>query len=193
MKFFYYLYLTIAYLFVKLVYPCHVTGRENIPSEGPLVVCANHSSLMDPIMIAVYFGYKHQVFFMAKAELFQIPILSGILRSAGVFPVQRGETDIGAIRTAMKHLKSGDIIMLFPEGKRVAENESVAAKAGAVRIAAKVKAPILPVWLTSGKKAFRHSEMVIGKPFSQSLPYGRNYEPLINELMENIYILEPKK
>lgn len=192
MKVFYYIFLTIVYPLVRLLCPCRVFGRENIPAEGPLVICANHSSLMDPVMIAVYFGYRHQIFFMAKRELFKVPVLGCILRSVGVFPVQREETDIGAIRTAMRHLKDGERIMLFPEGTRVAENEAVAAKTGAVRIASKLKAPILPVWLTSGNKFFRYTRIVVGKPFTQHPPTDRNFDALADELMESIYLLESK-
>ena len=181
----------IAYPIARLILPCRFFGRENIP-EGPLVVCANHSSLMDAVLLAIAFGSRRQLFFMAKAELFKIPVLGRIIKSAGVFPIERGEADINSIRTAMKHLKSGHKIMIFPEGTRFSELESVAAKSGAVRIATKMKAPILPIYITSGKKLFRSTKVVIGEPYLPQIPQNKDYTLLADELMNKIFTLESK-
>lgn len=186
----YLFYYIIAYPIARLILPCRFFGRENIP-DGPLLVCANHSSLLDPVLIAVAFGRKRQLFFMAKAELFKIPLFSAILKSIGVFPINREETDISSIRTAIKHLKDGHQIMMFPEGTRVGDNDSVPAKSGAVRIAMKMKAPILPIYITAGKKLFRSSKVVIGMPYTLQAPQDKNYCPLADELMERIQALEP--
>ena len=189
MKFPYALYYFIVYPFVRLIFPCRIKGRENIP-DGPLIVCANHSSLIDPVFIAFAFTAKRQLFFMAKAELFRIPILKSILSSGGVFPVERGETDISAIRTAMRHLKNSEQIMMFPEGTRVSENEQVAAKSGAVRIATKLKVPILPIYISTNKRAFRMSSLNIGKPFYLESPDGKDFSGLSDTLMQKIHELE---
>lgn len=181
----------IAYPLARLILPCRFFGRENIP-EGPLVVCANHSSLMDAVLLAIAFGSRRQLFFMAKSELLEIPVLGRILKSAGVFAIERGEADINSIRTAMKHLKSGHKIMIFPEGTRFSELESVAAKSGAVRIATKMKAPILPVYVTPGKKLFRSTKVVIGAPYLPQIPQHKDYTPLADELMNKIFTLESK-
>ena len=192
MKLAYAIYYRILYPLARLILPCHFYGRENIP-EGPLVVCANHSSLMDPVLIALAFGRKRQLFFMAKAELFDIPVLGGFLRSIGVFPIKREETDISSIRTAMKHLKNNERVMIFPEGTRVGDDDSVSAKSGAVRIAVKMKTPILPIFLTKGKKLFRFSKVVIGNSYTLQIPQDKDYIPLADELMEKIQALELKK
>lgn len=181
----------IAYPIARLILPCRFFGRENIP-EGPLVVCANHSSLMDAVLLAIAFGSRRQMFFMAKSELLKIPVLGRILKSVGVFPVERGEADINSIRTAMKHLKSGHKIMIFPEGTRFSELESVAAKSGAVRIATKMKASILPIYVTPGKKLFRSTKVVIGEPYLPQIPQDKDYTPLADELMYKIFTLESK-
>lgn len=189
MKFPYAVYYFIVYPFIKIIFPCRFKGKTNIP-KGPAIVCANHSSLLDPILIALAFGPRRQLFFMAKAELFKIPVLKNILNSAGVFPVERGETDINAIRKAMKHLKNGEQIMMFPEGTRVGADESAAAKSGAVRIAAKLNVPILPVYISNNKKAFRMSKLIIGEPYKLNLTEGRDYSRLSEELMQKIKELE---
>ncbi|MEA4896324.1 MAG: lysophospholipid acyltransferase family protein [Oscillospiraceae bacterium] len=179
----------ILYPLAKLIVPCAVKGRENIP-HGAAIVCANHTNILDPVLIAYAFGHKRQLFFMAKAELFKIPIVGGIFKTVGVFPIVRGETDINSIRTAMKHLKKGRQIMMFPEGTRVREDEAVAAKSGAVRIALKLKVPLLPVHLSKGKKAFQQSRLVIGEPYMLQQPEEKDYAPLIDELMDKIHALE---
>lgn len=173
----------------RLIVPCIVKGRENIP-QGPVIVCANHTNILDPVLIAYAFGHKCQLFFMAKAELFKIPIVGSIFKSMGVFPIVRGETDINSIRTAMKHLKNGDKIMMFPEGTRVKEDDLIAAKSGAVRIAVKMKVPVLPVHVSKGRKAFKRSRLVIGEPYMLQPPTDKNYAPLITELMDKIHALE---
>lgn len=191
MRIIYLIYYFIAYPIFKIFCPCSVRGRENIP-DGPLIVCANHSALMDPILIALAFGPSKQLFFMAKAESFKTPIIGGIMKSAGVFPIRRGETDIAAIRTAMKHLKNGQQIMMFPEGTRVGQNDYIAAKSGAVRLATKTHSQILPIFLSRNNRTFRFSKMIIGKPYSIETPEDRDYACLSDELMKNIYALEPK-
>ncbi len=85
---FYSLALGILNVTFRLIYPLKIIGRENIP-EGAALVCANHSSYADPVMIALAFTSKHQLHFMAKADLFDKPVLGGILRVAGSFGVHR--------------------------------------------------------------------------------------------------------
>lgn len=180
---------SIIYPIASLIFPCRYYGRENIP-EGPLVVCANHTSFIDPVLIAFAFQRHRQLFFMSKAEIFKVPVLGAILRAIGSFPVQRGETDIGAIRTAFGHLKNGQRVMIFPEGTRVKEKEPVDAKSGALRIAIKTKTPILPVYITRRKRILSFSKLVIGKPYLPVEPKDRDYLALAEELMSKINELE---
>lgn len=180
---------SIVYPIAGLIFPCRYYGRENIP-DGPLVICANHTSFIDPILIAFAFQRHRQIFFMSKAEIFKVPVLGAILRAIGSFPVQRGETDIQAIRTAFGHLKSGERVMIFPEGTRVKEKEPVDAKSGALRIAIKTKTPILPVYISRRKRVFSFSKLVIGKPYLPIEPKDKNYLELADELMEKINVLE---
>lgn len=180
---------SIVYPIAGLIFPCRYYGRENIP-EGPVVICANHSSFIDPILIAFAFQRHRQIFFMSKAEIFKVPILGAVLRSIGSFPVHRGETDISAIRTAFGLLKSGRRVMIFPEGTRVKEKEPVDAKSGALRIAIKTKTPILPVYISRRKRIFSFSKLVIGKPYLPVEPRDKDYLALADELMEKINVLE---
>lgn len=171
--------------FANLLYPLRYEGRENIP-EGPAIVCANHSNYVDPVLIALSFGRKNMLRFMAKKELFSIPVLGPILRKIGVFPVDRGSSDIDAVRTTMKCLKGGDKVLIFPEGTRVSDDDAVAAKTGAVRIASRMGAPIIPVYVPRRKKLFSRVRVRIGRPYYLHAESHEEYARCADELMERI-------
>lgn len=135
---------------VKAFYPMRCKGLENIP-EGPAVVCANHSNYIDPLLVAAVFGKENYMHFMAKLELRRVPIIGAVLKKCGICFVDRGKSDIDAIRSMMRYLKNGDKVFMFPEGTRAEHDNEVEAKTGAVRIASKMKVPILPVYPTRQK------------------------------------------
>lgn len=179
--------------FVRFLWPFRTIGKENKP-KGAALVCANHQSNLDPALLAAAFGMKTQLRFMAKKELFGIPVFKHWLNAMGAFPIDRRESDIAAIRTAMKYLKSGEMVMMFPEGTRVLPEDAVAAKTGAVRIAGKLQVPILPVYIESTHKLFHFSRLYIGRPYTPVAAHTKaDYERLSEELMDKIYALEPKK
>lgn len=170
---------------VHVLWPYRFTGRETIP-EGGAVVCANHSNFIDPILVALAFGKAHFLHFMAKEELFRVPVLGWFMRRAGAFSVNRGTNDIGAIRTAMKYLRGGEKILIFPEGTRVSEDDAVEARTGAIRLAAKLRLPIVPVYLPRKKKLFSHVDVHIGQPYYIENADHSNFGRLSDELMQHI-------
>ena len=123
-----------------------VHGLENIPVAGtPLVIASNHQNWMDPFIIARVFPRGRFIQFMAKKELFFFG--SGhIIRAGGSFPVDRKGNDVGAIRTAMRILKNNGTVGIFPEGRRTEGLSQL--HGGVALIAAKGRAPILPVGLS---------------------------------------------
>ncbi|MGI5935249.1 MAG: lysophospholipid acyltransferase family protein [Oscillospiraceae bacterium] len=179
---------------VSLLYPLKVTGLESVP-EGAAIVCAPHSSYVDAVLLAYALGKKHILRFMAKAELFSVPVIGWVMRKCGAFAVNRSGPDINAIRTAIKYLKSGEKVMIFPEGTRVAADDAVAAKSGAVRLALKVGVPIVPVYLPRKKKLFSRVHVHIGEPFSIGAADKTNpdYSKLAELLMSRIYALKPEE
>lgn len=170
---------------VHVLWPYRFTGRESIP-EGGAVVCANHSSFIDPILVGLAFGKKHFLHFMAKAELFKVPVLGWIMRKAGAFGVNRGSNDISAVRTAMKYLKAGEKVLIFPEGTRVSEDDAVEARTGAIRLASKLRMPIVPVHVPRVKKLFSRVDIHIGEPYYVENADHSNFERLSGELMRRI-------
>ena len=181
---------------LSLPYPRRSYGRENMP-EGAALVCANHSSALDPFLIAYSAGVTHPIRFMTKVELFRIPVIAPILRALGMFPVDREGGGAMAVKGAMKYLKAGDKVGMFPEGTRVSSEEESAAKNGAVRLAAKMGVPVVPVYLAREKKLFRRSLLVIGVPYrievDKKTVKQEDYDRLAAEMMEKIRVLGEKR
>lgn len=127
-----------------------IYGAENVPQEGPLVIVSNHASFFDPPILSCCM--RRPVAFMAKEELFQIPVLKQAIALYGAYPVSRGSADRSAIRAALQSLEKGWATGLFLEGTRTPDGRITDPKLGAALIAAKAKAPLLPVslWGTQG-------------------------------------------
>lgn len=132
----------ILWMFFKLFFRLQVTGLENLPREGPALVAANHASWWDPPVIGV--NIPRYIHFMAKEELFKIPVLSLVIKKLQAFPVRRGAADRTAIRTAIQLLESGELIGVFPEGTRSKTGSLGRPEAGVAMIALKTGAPIIP-------------------------------------------------
>lgn len=154
----------VVWPFFNFFHPVRAVGRENIP-EGAAVVCPNHTTAGDPFYVVFAFGWRYTMRAMAKRQIMQWPIVGWILGKAGVFGVDRGNADIKAVKTALKCLKEDKKLLIFPEGTRVHEGESVEAKAGAALFATRAGAPIVPVYIQPKKRLFRPTTVVIGAPY----------------------------
>ena len=173
---------------VRLLYPMSVGGREALP-EGAAILCANHSHFIDPVLVAVACGKQVQLHFMAKAELFKRPFTGWLLRKCGAFPVRRGEQDVSAVRTLMQLLKNGGKVLIFPEGTRVSEADAAEAKSGAVRFAAKLNVPLVPIHVPRSKKLFRRLRIRIGTPYFLQRESREGLAEASRELMGRIEAL----
>lgn len=192
MKGFYKLWCILIYPFFRIAYKINTRGRENIP-EGAALVCANHSAYSDPVILAFAFGMNNFMRFMAKIELMRVPVLGYLLKIAGIFGVDRGKSDVSAVKTAMKTLKSGDKVAIFPEGTRIGESEDSSAKTGAILLAARTGVPIVPVYIPRRKKLFSSINVVIGEPYMVEKARGssEDYAVYADELMRKIEALKP--
>ena len=135
-----------------------VYGAEQVPQEGPLVVVSNHASDFDPPILSCCMG--RPVAFMAKEELFRIPVLKQGIELYGAYPVKRGSADRSAIRSALNCLLEGWAVGLFLQGTRTADARIPEPKLGAALIAAKAKAPLLPVSLWGTERIFKKDSPV---------------------------------
>jgi 1-acyl-sn-glycerol-3-phosphate acyltransferase len=123
-----------------------VSGRENVPREGALVLVANHVHLADPILLIL--SFPRPITFLAKEELFRLPFLGMLMRDAGMFPVARTGTvqqmrDV--MRQAERLLEDGRVLALFPEGKRSPSGVLIPARPGAAVLSIHTGAPVVPV------------------------------------------------
>lgn len=149
---------------LHLIYRVRIEGKENIPTEGTYVVCANHKSLMDPPLLCCCLPFP--VRFMAKEELFRNKLFGGLLRAVGAFPIKRGKSDIGALKSAIRMLENQEHVAIFPEGTRSKGDTLKRGKQGAALIAVKAGVNILPVGIEGDYKLFHRMTFRIGKVIS---------------------------
>lgn len=176
---------------VRTVFRIRVIGEENEPAEGGYLMCANHLSAADPFIITA--AASAQICFMAKKELFKIPVIGWAMRGLGAFPVDRKSGDVGAVKHAIQLLKEDKCVGMFPQGTRCPDKNprETAVRNGAAMIAYRADATILPIFLhrkgNSGK-AFRRTTVIIGKPvpFSE-FGYDENGKGEYNRIAGEIF------
>jgi len=182
----------LAHIFFKVFYFYKVKGRENVP-KGAAMICANHSHMKDPVIISLACGIEHFVHYVAKIELFRIPVLRAIITKLGAISVDRDISDVSTIKTCLGYLKNNDKVSIFPEGRRLASADEAAAKNGAVKLAERTGVPIVPVFLPRRKPLFRRISVVIGEPYfiekQESKRSAEDYNKLAEELMAKIEAL----
>lgn len=188
----------IAWPFVNLFHPVKAFGRAHIP-EGAVLVAGNHTAMSDPFLVVYAAGLHFQMRPMAKAELLRIPLVGWLLRKAGVFGVERGKADIGAIKQAIKYLKGGEKVLMFPEGHRIQggvdkEGHEGEAKTGAAMLAVRTGVQLLPVYVPEKKRWFRRTPVVFGEPYYPQVdgdkkPGPEEYRVIAEDLMRRIHAL----
>jgi 1-acyl-sn-glycerol-3-phosphate acyltransferase len=149
-------------------------GMENVPTQGAVVLCGNHTSFLDPPFLGT--PLRRKVHFMAKAELFEIPVLGSIISKVGAFPVKRGGVSRESIRLAVQLLRDGNMLGVFPEGSR--SNAGGMGKKGAASLALKSGAAVVPVAIVGTYSIFRRMTIVYGAPLDMSAYAGASSEDL---------------
>lgn len=154
---------------VRVWFRVEIKGRENLPKEGGYIVIANHQNLLDPAFVTDAVIVKLSI--MAKKELFKNKFLSALFYSLGAFPVDRGKGDMGAIEVAENKLKSGAVLLIFPEGTRSRKGELLRFKNGATLIAGETGADVLPVVIN-----YQNGRRIFGRVTVSILPIIKNSE-----------------
>ncbi len=158
---------TVIFVYCKIVYRVKIEGTQNVPKEGPLVFCGNHRTYLDPPLIVVTAG-RHMRF-MAKEELRKNPLFAFLGVLFGGIYVKRDEKDITALKEALKTLKNGGCIGIFPEGTRNGlEKNGGKIKNGAAYMALKTNAKIVPVGIIGPAKPFSKNAIIYGEPIDLS-------------------------
>ena len=165
---------------VRFLFRISSYGSENEPcaEDGPYIVISNHISNLDPIFICSVMKHQ-QPHFMAKKELFKIPLLSSLITALGAYPVDRGGADVGAIRKTIRMLEEGKSIGIFPQGhrQRGLDPNATEVKNGIAMIAARSEKQVLPCFIRTKKRKFTpfcKVEVIVGKPVKFS---ELNYNP----------------
>ncbi|WP_227395264.1 lysophospholipid acyltransferase family protein [Jeotgalibacillus aurantiacus] len=144
------------------LYRIRVIGKEHIPGEGGVLICANHIDVLDPPVVGI--TATRPVSFMAKEELFHAPVLKNILPGLHAFPVKRGMGDREALRRGLNQLKEGHVVGLFPEGTRSKDGQLGQGLAGAGFFALRSDAAVVPCAIIGPYKPFKRLKVVYGKP-----------------------------
>lgn len=187
-RFFYALFAGI----VGFLFNYRVIGQEKERDEGGYIVCGNHVSATDAIALCYAFR-KNQVCFMAKKELFKIPVLAQLIKMLGAFPIDRGGSDVGAIKTAVKVVKDGRCLGIFPQGHRYpGENpRDTKTKNGIALIATRAEADIVPCYIWRRKnrfRLFRRTYIIIGDQISfKSLGYNPDASGEYARITEHVF------
>ena len=139
-------------------------------------------------------GSKRQTHVMAKAEIMKWPVIGFLLKKAGIFGVNRGKSDVGAIKEAMRVLRAGEKLLMFPEGTRVKEGETSEAHTGAAMLSTRTSTPLVPVYISPKKRIFRKTTVGFGQPYHPEFegrkPSADDYQRIANDLLVRVRALE---
>ena len=155
---------------LRLLYRIEVKGLENLPRNGVLL-CPNHASDLDPVLIGICLPINYRLHFMAKEELFQNRLFGRILRALGAFPVNREGADIQAVKTAMKVIHEGENLLIFPEGTTIHDGVGyhdglpAHAHSGIAMIGVRSGATLVPVFADGKKRMLRKTTIIFGEPY----------------------------
>ena len=148
----------------KPLYRIEVIGLEHFPKERGVLLCTNHIHNFDPLVVGI--TAPRPVHFMAKEELFNVPVLGNIVRKCNAFPVKRGKGDRESLRAGLKVLKDGNVFGLFPEGTRSKTGEIGKGLSGAGFFALRTEADVVPCAIIGPYKSLRTLKVVYGKPIA---------------------------
>lgn len=152
---------------VRGLFRCSVEGLEKLPADGGAILCANHTSLLDVVVMSA--ALNRQIRYMAKKELFKIPLLAQLIRALGAFPIDRGGADVAAIRRTISMVEEGELVGIFPQGTRHpgVDPRTTEVKNGVGMIAYRAKSTVVPVFIKTKNnktKLFGKTKIIVGDP-----------------------------
>ncbi len=147
----------------RVLWRVRPVGVENVPRTGPLIVACNHRSYLDPPVMGSF--VPRQISYMAKKQLFDIPIFGAAIAAVGAYPVDREGSATAAIKRSVEVLRAGGCVGIFPEGTRNLDG-TVEARTGVALLASLAKAPVLPACIVGSNRAKQLGEIKVafGKP-----------------------------
>ncbi len=161
-------------LFLKIVFQLKVYGRGNVPKKGAFILASNHLSYLDPPALGV--ASPRVLHFMARHDLFNNWAFGALIRASNAFPVRRGGIDPGAFKEAIERLKNGQVLLIFPEGRRSETGELGTPQSGIGFLSITADVPILPAYIKGTREALPKGALFI-KLKSISVYFGKIIEP----------------
>ncbi len=168
-------------------------GRENIPDQGGVLVCSNHQSFFDPVLVGL--GFNRRLNYLARKTLFRFFAFRWLIEFLDAIPIDREGGGLAGLKETLKRLKRGEIVLIFPEGTRTQNGEVRPLKPGFVALARRSKIPLLPVGLDGAYEAWPRTarfprrsriHVCIGQPMEPELVKSLTDEQLVAELERRI-------
>ncbi len=189
---FYWLSQVVVGALFRIIWGIRSIDAHNVPPAGPVIIACNHIAYLDPPAVGV--ACPRPIAYMAKHELFEIPLLGPLIRVLGAFPVDRSRGDVASMKTALGVLKSGGVLGIFPEGTRNKERRKIDPGLGLAMIAAKTGATVIPTFVagTADARTFARFTVRFGEPLPIAGGRKASREDLAkwsDVLMERIYDL----
>lgn len=190
----------LAWIVAHLAGYYRVSGQENVPATGPLLIVANHLSWFDPFLLAIV--VRRRVWFLTKEEVFRWPVIGRLARATGQIPVLRGESDRAALEKALIYLRQGKALVIFPEGTVERQERMLAAHTGVAMLAVRSGTAVLPIAHSGTRRILRpHGGWFpcvivrIGCPYIPELPQNTTrkvgLQHITNEVMQQIAQMLP--
>lgn len=171
-------------LIFSTIYRQQISGLKNLPKTGSYILAANHQSHADPPIIGSCIN--RPIYFIAKKELFEVPIIGWLIKRTNAFPVDRAIADMCALKNALKILQSGGILLIFPEGTRYKPRKIRKLKNGAAMLSVTTNSPVIPVAVINSDKlsSFKKIKVKFGVPMK--FDSSENYDSITNKIMTEI-------
>lgn len=188
----------ICRILFKLLFRACARGEENVPRHGPVLIAPNHVSFLDPVAVGI--STRRRLHYMARDDLFTIPVLGWLIKNLNTFPVKRDRPDPEAIKKALRVLKRGEALLVFPEGTRSPDGRLLPGQLGIGMLAWRSRATIIPTAVIGSERALpvgakrirrERIEVRFGKAiYPDEFPEKRNrretYQAMSDKIMERI-------
>ncbi|NOX97421.1 MAG: 1-acyl-sn-glycerol-3-phosphate acyltransferase [Nitrospirae bacterium] len=188
----------ICRILFKLFFHAHAIGKENIPECGPVLIAPNHVSFLDPVVVGT--ATRRRIHFMARDDLFTIPVLGWLIKRLNSFPVKRDKSNPEAIKEALRVLKRGEALLVFPEGTRSPDGKLLPGQLGIGMLAWHSRATIIPTaiigsekvlpvgakWIGKGSIEVRFGKAITPEEFPEKRKRRETYQAISDKVMERI-------